>query len=133
MNESIKLLQSFYESFEQNIKNGIIEESFLKILETNKIKILIPFVKAQANNSKYIKVYVTKIWNFCRMLNYVRNIKDTDNNYCLLRIKDFICDLFFTLFSHFSNDITLQDTFNLLQLVTEIGRTWLSINSTLPN
>jgi hypothetical protein len=77
---------------------------------------------------KYIKAYVHKVWNICKMLNFTRNIKDTDNNYYLLRLKDFTCDLFITVFS--SNnlaDITLNDVFNLLHIVVDVGTNFLNL------
>ena len=60
------------------------------------------------------------------MLNYIRNIKDTDNNFAILRIKDFICDLFLTIFikNSSANDISLQDIFSLIQLISDVGKSW---------
>ena len=81
MNESIKILQSFLESFEQNINNGYIDESILKTLESNKIKILVPLIQSSSPQSqekisieyiKFIKNFISKIWNYCRMLNFVK-------------------------------------------------------------
>ena len=65
------------------------------------------------------------------MLNYIRNIKDTDNNYAILRIKDFLCDLFFTIFTKNSsaNDISLQDIFSLIQLISDVGKSWNKIDN----
>ena len=136
MNESIKILQSFLESFEQNINNGYIDESILKTLESNKIKILVPLIQSSSPQSqekisieyiKFIKNFISKIWNYCRMLNFVKNVKDNENNFALLRVKDFLCDLFFALFSNSSTEISIQDIFNLIQLVTEVGKSWNSI------
>lgn len=136
MNESIRILQSFLESFEQNINNGYIDESLLKNIESNKIKILLPLIQSSSPQSqetisidyiKFIKNFISKIWNYCRMLNFVKNVKDNENNFALLRIKDFLCDLFFALFSNSSTEISIQDIFNLIQLVTEVGKSWSSI------
>ena len=65
------------------------------------------------------------------MLNYIRNIKDTDNNFAILRIKDFICDLFLTIFTKNSsaNDISLQDIFSLIQLISDVGKSWNKIDN----
>ena len=80
------------------------------------------------------------------MLNYIRNIKDTDNNYAILRIKDFLCDLFLTIFTKNSsandislqdifslnssaNDISLQDIFSLIQLISDVGKSWNKIDN----
>jgi hypothetical protein len=62
------------------------------------------------------------------MLNFARNIKDTDNNYHFLRLKDFACDHFITVFS--SNnlaEITLNDVFNLLRIVVDVGTNFLDL------
>jgi hypothetical protein len=103
-----------------------LEENLLKNLEGNKIKIFVTLMNNP--NWRYIKVYVTKVWNLCRMLNYTRNIKDTDNNYFLLRLKDIMCDLFFLVFTNMSNEISLQDVFNLIQITTEVGTIWMKVD-----
>ena len=127
MNEALNFLKNFQETFEQNISNGFIDEKTIKTLESNRINILLPFIKTPSQqNCKYVKNYVSKLVNQIRVLNYARSISDTDNNYALLRIKDFLCDLFFTIFSSNQNEITLQDIFNLIQLVSEIGKVWLT-------
>ncbi len=113
------------ESFENNLKDEVLEESLLKILESNKIKIF--SVLNQSNHSKFIKVYVSKLWNMCKMLNYTRNIKDIDSNYYLLRLKDFLCDLFFISFGA-GVDFSLNDIFNLILLTTEVGTQWSILN-----
>ena len=81
------------------------------------------------NVIKYIKNYVSRIYNYCKTLNYIRNIKDEENNFALLRIKDFLCDLFFTIFSvNFGgNEISIQDIFSLLQIISDVGKSWNSI------
>jgi hypothetical protein len=117
---------AFLENFETGVKDNILEENILKNLEGHKIKILTTLI--QTPSVKYIKAYVHKVWNICKMLNFTRNIKDTDNNYYLLRLKDFTCDLFITVFS--SNnlaEITLNDVFNLLHIVVDVGTNFLNL------
>lgn len=119
------LYLDFHEKFELNIKDGYLEENLLKNIESNKIKIFTCLNSVQ--NIRFIKVYVSKLWNLCRVLNYTRKIKDTDNNYFLLRLKDFVCDLFFLIFSSI-NEITLHDIFTMIQMVTEVGIQWMKID-----
>ena len=84
---------------------------------------------------KFIRCYVMRVYNDCNLLTYSRGIKDTDNNYFLLRIKDFLSDLFFCIFSGKNNEqnkidlITIQDIFIIMHLVTETGKIWLSIKN----
>ncbi len=118
-------LQEFLEKFELGLKDGYMEESLLRNIESNKIKIFNTFINNP--NTRFIKVYVSKLWNICRMLNYTRNIKDTDNNYYLLRLKDFLCDLFILIFSISVNEISLHDVFNMIQIVTEVGQSWMKL------
>lgn len=109
---------------------GYFEENLLKYLEENKIKIFSILI-SNNSNPRFIKIYVTKVWNICRMLNYTRNVKDTDHNYYLLRLKDFLCDLFLLIFSSSVNEISLQDVFNLIQMVVEVGTVWSKLEMNL--
>ena len=82
---------------------------------------------------KFIRSYTMRVYNDCSLLIFGRGMKDTDNNYYLLRIKDFLCDLFFCVFSAKTDEnvelITIQDVFILMHLVTEIGKEWLQIKN----
>jgi hypothetical protein len=104
----------------------------LKNLEGNKLKILNTFI--QTPNVRFVKSYVNKVWNICRMLNFTRNIKDNDHNYYLLRLKDFTCDLFITVFgSNNLVDVTLNDVFNLLSMVVDVGSNLINLKINLSN
>ena len=79
---------------------------------------------------KFIRSYVMRVYNDCNLLTFGRGMKDLDNNYYLLRVKDFLCDLFFCVFSSGKSVyslINIQDIFLLMHLVTETGRTWLEV------
>ena len=84
---------------------------------------------------KFIRCYAMRVYNDCNLLTYSRGMKDTDNNYYLLRIKDFLSDLYFCIFSGKNNDnnkielITIQDVFIMMHLVTETGKIWISIKN----
>ena len=84
---------------------------------------------------KFIRCYAMRVYNDCNLLTYSRGIRDTDNNYYLLRIKDFLSDLYFCIFSGNNNDknkielITIQDVFIMMHLVTETGKIWISIKN----
>ena len=84
---------------------------------------------------KFIRCYVMRVYNDCNLLTYSRGMKDIDNNYFLLRIKDFLSDLFFCIFTGKNNEqnkidlITIQDIFIIMHLVTETGKIWLSIKN----
>jgi len=76
-----------------------------------------------------------RVYNDCNLLTYSRGMKDTDNNYYLLRIKDFLCDLFFSIFNGKNNEkneiglITMQDVFIMMHLLTETGKIWITIRN----
>jgi hypothetical protein len=123
-NYNLSKILDFHEKFELNIKDGYLEENLLKNIESNKIKIFTCLNSSQ--NIRFIKIYVSKLWNLCRVLNYTRKIKDTDNNFLLLRLKDFLSDMFFLIFSSV-NEITLHDIFTLIQMVTEVGTQWMKL------
>ena len=86
---------------------------------------------------KFIRCYSMRVYNDCNLLTYSRGMKDTDNNYYLLRIKDFLSDLYFCIFSGKSNNsnynkvdlITIQDIFIIMHLVTETGKTWINLKN----
>ena len=76
-----------------------------------------------------------RVYNDCNLLTYSRGMKDIDNNYYLLRIKDFLCDLFFSIFNGKNNEkneiglITMQDVFIMMHLLTETGKIWITIRN----
>ena len=82
---------------------------------------------------KFIRSYVMRVYNDCSLLSFGRGMKDIDNNYYLLRIKDILLDLFFCVFSSKNMEnieqINIQDIFILIHLVTEVGKTWLEIKN----
>ena len=82
---------------------------------------------------KFIRSYVMRVYNDCSLLSFGRGMKDTDNNYYLLRTKDFLVDLFFCVFSAKNMEnieqINIQDVFILIHLITEIGKNWLEIKN----
>ena len=82
---------------------------------------------------KFIRSYVMRVYNDCSLLSFGRGMKDCDNNYYLLRIKDILLDLFFCIFSSKNNEnieqINIQDIFILIHLVTEVGKNWLEIKN----
>ena len=82
---------------------------------------------------KFIRSYVMRVYNDCSLLSFGRGMKDTDNNYYLLRTKDFLLDLFFCVFSAKNieniDQINIQDIFILIHLVTEVGKNWLEIKN----
>ena len=82
---------------------------------------------------KFIRSYVMRVYNDCSLLSFGRGMKDTDNNYYLLRTKDFLVDLFFCVFSAKNMEnieqLNIQDVFILLHLVTEVGKNWLGIKN----
>ena len=60
-------------------------------LESNKIKILKTLIdNMNSETLKFIRSYSMRVYNDCNLLTYSRGMKDTDNNYYLLRIKDFL-------------------------------------------
>ena len=82
---------------------------------------------------KFIRSYVMRVYNDCSLLSFGRGMKDLDNNYYLLRTKDFLLDLFFCVFSSKNMEnveqINIQDIFILIHLVTEVGKNWLEIKN----
>ncbi|MCQ2816659.1 MAG: hypothetical protein MJ252_05255 [archaeon] len=109
-----------------DIKTGTIHENNFQSIESNKIQLLMPFTnKPNSQAIKFVKDYVTKTWNLCGLLNY-KGLKDTENNFFLLRVKDFLLDLFLTIFTKVTSDISLQDIFNLMRYISDVGGTWLS-------
>ena len=82
---------------------------------------------------KFIRSYVMRVYNDCSLLSFGRGMKDLDNNYYLLRIKDFLLDLFFCVFSAKNMEnieqINIQDVFILIHLITEVGKNWLEIKN----
>ena len=79
---------------------------------------------------KFIRCYVMRVYNDCNLLSYSRGMKDIDNNYYLLRIKDFLSDLFFCIFTKNKVDlITIQDIFIIMHLVTETGKIWINLKN----
>ena len=82
---------------------------------------------------KFIRSYVMRVYNDCSLLSFGRGMKDIDNNYYLLRIKDILLDLFFCVFSSKNMEnieqINIQDIFILIHLVTEVGKVWLEIKN----
>ena len=82
---------------------------------------------------KFIRSYVMRVYNDCSLLSFGRGMKDQDNNYYLLRTKDFLVDLFFCVFSAKNmeniDQINIQDVFVLIHLLTEIGKNWLEIKN----
>ena len=84
---------------------------------------------------KFIRCYVMRVYNDCNLLTFSRGMKDSDNNYYLLRIKDFLSDLFFCIFSSKKNEnikidsISIQDVFIIMHLVTETGKIWANIKN----
>ena len=79
---------------------------------------------------KFIRCYVMRVYNDCNLLSYSRGMKDIDNNYYLLRIKDFLSDLFFCIFTKNKIDlITIQDIFIIMHLVTETGKIWINLKN----
>lgn len=118
------------EKFEQNVKNGHLDDNVLKNLEGEKMKILTTFT--QTPNIRVIKVFVTKMWNLCKMLNFTRNIKDIDNNFLLLRLKDFLCDFFGLVFNgNTMSEVTFHDVFNFMQMTVEVGNTFIKLEMQL--
>ena len=82
---------------------------------------------------KFIRSYVMRVYNDCSLLSFGRGMKDIDNNYYLLRTKDFLVDLFFCVFSAKNMEnieqLNIQDVFVLIHLVTEVGKNWLGIKN----
>ena len=82
---------------------------------------------------KFIRSYVMRVYNDCSLLSFGRGMKDIDNNYYLLRTKDFLVDLFFCVFSTKNMEnieqLNIQDVFILIHLVTEVGKNWLGIKN----
>ena len=82
---------------------------------------------------KFIRSYVMRVYNDCSLLSFGRGMKDIDNNYYLLRIKDILLDLFFCVFSSKNMEnieqINIQDIFILIHLITEVGKNWLEIKN----
>ena len=82
---------------------------------------------------KFIRSYVMRVYNDCSLLSFGRGMKNVDNNYYLLRIKDFLLDLFFCIFSAKNMEnieqINIQDVFILIHLITEVGKNWLEIKN----
>jgi len=120
------------------MKIGCLKADSLSNLESNKIKILKTFIdNMNSETLKFIRCYSMRVYNDCNLLTYSRGMKDTDNNYYLLRIKDFLSDLYFCIFSGKNNSnnynkadlITIQDIFIIMHLVTETGKTWLSLKN----
>ena len=127
MEESIGYLQSktyniniynilnieFFNDFEESIKVGCLKAETLMNLENNKIKILKTLIdNMNSDTLKFIRCYVMRVYNDCNLLTLNRGMKDTDNNYYLLRIKDFLCDLFFCIFSGKSNNNKTNNRIN---------------------
>ena len=105
-------------------------------LENNKIKILKTLIdNMNLDTIKFIRCYVMRVYNDCNLLTYNHGLKDIDNNYYLLRIKDFLSDLYFCIFSVKDNEnnkielITIQDVFIIMHLVTETGKIWFSLKN----
>ena len=131
---NINIIIAFFVEFEDNIKTGCLKSETLLTLENNKIKIfktLIDYMNLQT--VKFIRSYVMRVYNDCSLLSFGRGMKDIDNNYYLLRIKDILLDLFFCVFSSKNMEnieqINIQDIFILIHLVTEVGKTWLEIKN----
>ena len=127
---------AFFNEFEESIKNGCLKAETLINLENNKIKILKTLIdNMNSDTLKFIRCYIMRVYNDCNLLTYGRGMKDIDNNYFILRIKDFLSDLFFCIFSGKNNEqnkidlITIQDIFIIMHLVTETGKIWLSIKN----
>ena len=80
---------------------------------------------------KFIRSYVMRVYNDCSLLSFGRGMKDTDNNYYLLRTKDFLLDLFFCVFSAKNieniDQINIQDIFILIYLVIVVGKNCIDI------
>ena len=105
-------------------------------LESNKIIILKTLIENMNSETlKFIRCYAMRVYNDCHLLTYSRGMKDIDNNYYLLRIKDFLSDLYFCIFTGRNVDknknelITIQDVFIMMHLVTETGKIWISIKN----
>ena len=131
---NINIIIAFFVEFEDNIKTGCLKSETLLTLENNKIKIfktLIDYMNLQT--VKFIRSYVMRVYNDCSLLSFGRGMKDIDNNYYLLRIKDILLDLFFCVFSSKNMEnieqINIQDIFILIHLVTEVGKVWLKIKN----
>ena len=91
---NINIIIAFFVEFEDNIKTGCLKSETLLTLENNKIKIfktLIDYMNLQT--VKFIRSYVMRLYNDCSLLSFGRGMKDIDNNYYLLRIKDILLDL----------------------------------------
>jgi hypothetical protein len=65
------------------------------------------------------------------MLNYTRNIKDTDNNFFILRLKDICCDFFSFTLTISNQEININDIFNMMHYTTETSRVWSKQNLNL--
>ena len=131
---NINIIIAFFVEFEDNIKTGCLKSETLLTLENNKIKIfktLIDYMNLQT--VKFIRSYVMRLYNDCSLLSFGRGMKDIDNNYYLLRIKDILLDLFFCVFSSKNMEnieqINIQDIFISIHLVTEVGNVWLEIKN----
>ena len=125
---------AFFGDFEESIKIGCLKAESLMNLESNKIKIIKTLIdNMNSETLKFIRCYAMRVYNDCNLLTYSRGMKDTDNNYYLLRIKDFLSDLFFCIFSGKNKDnielITIQDIFITMHLITETGKVWISIKN----
>lgn len=120
---------AFTERFESNIKEGKFNEEDLRELESNRINILNSLAKN--HNFKSLKANIYRIWNICRMLNYTRNIKDIDNNFFILRLKDICCDFFSFTLTISNQEININDIFNMMHYTTETSRVWSKQNLNL--
>ena len=119
----------FTERFESNIREGKFCEEDLRELESNRINILNSLLKH--HNLKSLKANIYRIWNICKMLNYTRNIKDIDNNFFILRLKDICCDFFSFALTLNNQEISINDIFNMMQYTTETSRIWSKQNLNL--
>ena len=120
------LIIGFTERFEVNVREGKFSEEDLRELESSRINVLNLLVKN--HNLKSLKANIYRIWNICKMLNYTRNIKDVDNNFFILRLKDICCDFLSYTLTINSQDININDIFNMMLYTTETSRIWSKQN-----
>ena len=122
MEKLLQILQTIKSTFLQDTNKNILNESVIKSIEHEKISILSELSKmsptAPMKNEilKTAMQVITTLFNHCLVVQTVTGFSDEKNNFILLRIKNFVLELFFAIFP-ILDQRSLKDLVLLIKIV----------------
>lgn len=126
MEKLLQILQTIKSTFLQDTNKNILNESVIKSIEHEKISILSELSKmsptAPMKNEilKTAMQVITTLFNHCLVVQTVTGFSDEKNNFILLRIKNFVLELFFAIFP-ILDQRSLKDLVLLIKIVNDVG------------